>query len=266
MFWPYRICTVMHLWARVKYVRTFTEQSVHTSDLNVKKTSYFGCLTACLLTFERFKMNNCKNTVRLLVLWIRILAYYFSKIHLHNSSNIKKVIKKSQTSRNQGFSCTIFARWGKDPDTYKLWQIRIRAAKNMRILIHNTGEYNSEHKERVPSFLYLANIEMLDIENTVVAKPPLTALMTELTRSRLFLINLRRTDSLGGTDSDVEFAEWFGGMMLLLLTFTIIFQHSFIHSVILLHSPKPALLYPHRFCSARRTRTSMGCRLPNHRI
>jgi hypothetical protein len=82
---------------------TFTEQSVHTSDLNVKKTSYFVCLTACLLTFERFKMNNCKNTVRLLVLWIRILAYYFSKIYLHNSSNIKKSLKSHKPAEIKVF-------------------------------------------------------------------------------------------------------------------------------------------------------------------
>ncbi len=63
----------------------------------------FICLTACLLTFERFKMNNCKNTVRLLVLWIRILAYYFSNIHLHNSSNIKKSLKSHKPAEIKVF-------------------------------------------------------------------------------------------------------------------------------------------------------------------
>jgi hypothetical protein len=63
-----------------------------------------------------------------------------------------------------------------------------------RIRIYNTEEYNSKHKKRIPSFLYIANIGILDIQNTVpiVAKPPLPALMTELTRSRLLLITFPR--------------------------------------------------------------------------
>jgi hypothetical protein len=46
-------------------------------------------LTACLLTFERFKMKQLQKFVQVAVPWIRIFACYFSKIHLHNSSNIK---------------------------------------------------------------------------------------------------------------------------------------------------------------------------------
>ncbi len=38
--------------------------------------------------------------------------YYFLKVQLHNFSKIKKIIKKSQNSRN----LAIFAWWEKDPD------------------------------------------------------------------------------------------------------------------------------------------------------
>jgi hypothetical protein len=34
----------------------------------------------------------------------KFFAYYFLKLRLHNFAKIKKVVKKSQNSRNQGFT------------------------------------------------------------------------------------------------------------------------------------------------------------------
>jgi hypothetical protein len=70
-----------------------------------------------------FKMAT-KNVLFFLIYF----AYYFLKVHLHNFSKIKKVIKKSQISWNQDFSyhfCLVIEGSGSKPlllmDPIQIW-------------------------------------------------------------------------------------------------------------------------------------------------
>ncbi len=91
-------------------------------------------------------------------------AFYFLELQLHHFSKIK-VIKKSQNSRNQGFSYYFCFIIGKDPDTNTdpyLWltdpdpkgpktylRIRIRKTAGMCSLFLSSDIYNKLDKARM---------------------------------------------------------------------------------------------------------------------
>jgi hypothetical protein len=118
MCWLYIICNTS---LSASKICTFTEKSVHTSDLNVKKTSYFGYLTACLLTFERFKM---KQLQKYCTSNSAVDSYFSFLLFKNNSSNIKsqKEVTNKQKSRFfLYFFCLMMERSGSlqimaDPD------------------------------------------------------------------------------------------------------------------------------------------------------
>jgi hypothetical protein len=71
-------------------------------------------------------------------------AYYFLKLHLHYFSNIKKGIKKSQNSKNQGFPyyfCLIEGSGAKSLSgtVHRTNGFGSRRLKNTWIRIRNTG-------------------------------------------------------------------------------------------------------------------------------
>jgi hypothetical protein len=109
-----------------------------------------------------------KTATKNIFSYLSLYAYSFLKAHFHHSSEIKKVIKKPQTRRNQGFS-SAFCFLMEGSESLKInYGIRIQEAQHKNIRIRFRLRYTVQKNVKNERELYFDEDNEVEVVPHVV--------------------------------------------------------------------------------------------------